>query len=150
LNDTTQIHKIVFLLTLLLLFLCLEEASGWPWSCKGDVVAVPDAREDLYPALREMEDQKWDRAMVGFWNFMQDKEGHEEGYSLAQLGMARAAYPLGFKQLATESYASFGRVAPREGVWRAPREIEQLCPLLPGTDGFPEGLAPRYTSSICI
>ena len=85
-NEITQIHKIVFLLTLLLLFLCLEDASGCPGSRKGDVVAIPDAREDLHPALRDMEDQKWDRAMVDFWTFMQDKEGHVEGYSLAHHG----------------------------------------------------------------
>ena len=115
-DNTTQIHKIVFLLTLLLLFLCLEDASGCPWLRKGDVVAVPDAREDLHPALQEMEDQKWDRAMVGFWTFVQDKEGHEEGYSLARLGMARAAHTLGLKQLVTESYAEIVRSSMDRGI----------------------------------
>jgi len=60
-----QIQRIVFLLTLLVLFLCLEEASGWPWSKKGDSIPFPEAAEELYPALVEMSEQRYDTAMVG-------------------------------------------------------------------------------------
>jgi len=111
LKETTQIQRIVFLLALLLLFLCLEEASGWPWSRNGDAVPLSDAPEDLHLVLKDMEEQKWDKAMVGFWMFMADKEGHEDGYSLAQLNMAEAANALGLKQLATEYYADIVRVS---------------------------------------
>jgi hypothetical protein len=109
LKETTQIQKIVFLLALLLLFLCLEEASGWPWSRKGETIPLPDATEDLHPALRDMEAQNWPMAMEGFWTFMLDKQGHEDGYILAQLKMAEAARSLGLKQLATEYYAEIVR-----------------------------------------
>ena len=108
-KETTQIQRIVFLLALLLLFLCLEEASGWPWSRKDASIPLPDAPEDLQPALRQMEAQRWDMAMEGFWAFMVDKQGHEDGYTLAQLNMAKAARALGLKQLATEYYAEIVR-----------------------------------------
>lgn len=109
-KETIQIQRIVFLLALLLLFLCLEEALGWPWSPKGgDAVLLPETPEGLQPALAQMEAEEWDKAMVGFWVFMADKQGHEEGYSLAQLDMAKAAHALGLKQLATETYAEIVR-----------------------------------------
>jgi len=109
LKETNQIQRIIFLLTLLLLFLCLEEASGWPWSRKGDSVPFPDAPEALQPALREMAEGRCDNAMEGFWAFMADKQGHEEGYGTAQLGTAECARTLGLKQVATEYYADIVR-----------------------------------------
>jgi hypothetical protein len=42
---------------------------------------------------------------------MTDKQGHEEGYSLAQLALAEAAKKLGLKQLATEHYAEIVRAS---------------------------------------
>ncbi len=108
-KETTQIQKIVFLLTLLLLFLCLEEASGWPWSKKGDSIEVPDVVEELYPPLQDMAEKRYGAAMEGFWAFLADKQGHEEGYSLAQLSLAACAMELGLKQLATEYYAEIVR-----------------------------------------
>ena len=116
-KETTQIQRIVFLLALFLLFLCMEEAFGWPWSRKGgDAVLLPDAPEDLQPALSQLEAQEWDKAMVGFWMFMADKQGHEEGYCLAQLGMAKAARALGLKQLATETYAEIVRSSMNQAI----------------------------------
>jgi hypothetical protein len=109
LKETTQIQKIVFLLTLLLLFLCLEEASGWPWSKKGDPIEFPDVAEELYPPLQEMAEQRYGTAMEGFRAFLADKQGHEEGYALAQLSLAACARKLGLKQLATEYYAEIVR-----------------------------------------
>ncbi len=104
-----QIHRIVFLLTLLLLFLCLEEASGWPWSKKGEPIPFPDAAEELYPALREMAEERYDTAMEGFWGFMAERQSHEDGYALAQLSTAACARALGLKQLTTEYYADIVR-----------------------------------------
>jgi len=109
LKETIQIQRIVFLLTLLLLFLCLEEASGWPWSKKGGAVPFPDAAEELYPALREMAEERYDTAMEGFWAFMMERQSHEDGYALAQLSTAACARALGLKQLATEYYADIVR-----------------------------------------
>ncbi len=108
-KETIQIQRIVFLLTLLLLYLCLEEASGWPWSKKGDAVPFPDAAEELYPALREMAAKRYDTAMEGFWAFTAERQGHEDGYVLAQLSTAACARELGLKQLATEYYADIVR-----------------------------------------
>ena len=104
-----QIQRIVFLLTLLLLFLCLEEASGWPWSKKGDSIPFPDAAEELHPALREMAEERYDTAMEGFRAFMAERQDHEDGYVLAQLSTAACARALGMKQLATEYYAEIVR-----------------------------------------
>jgi hypothetical protein len=104
-----QIQRIVFLLTLLVLFLCLEEASGWPWSKKGDLVPFPEAAEELYPALAEMAEQRYDTAMEGFWAFMAERDTHEDGVALAQLSTAACAMELGLKQLATEYYADIVR-----------------------------------------
>ncbi len=108
-TNQIQIQRIVFLLTLLLLFLCLEEASGWPWSKKGDSIPFPDAAEELYPALREMAEERYDTAMEGFWAFMAERQSHEDGYALAQLSTAACARELGLKQLATEYYAEIVR-----------------------------------------
>ncbi len=108
-KETKQIQRIVFLLTLLLLFLSLEEASGWPWSKKGDAVSFSDAPEDLRPALQEMAEERYDTAMEAFRTFLADKQGHEDGYSLAQLRLAACARALGLKQLATEYYADIVR-----------------------------------------
>ncbi len=108
-KETRQLQRIVFLLTLLLLFLSLEDASGWPWSKKGDAVSFPDAPEGLRPALQEMAEGRYDTAMEGFRAFLTDKEGHEDGYSLAQLRLAACAEALGLKQLATEYYADIVR-----------------------------------------
>jgi len=104
-----QIQRIVFLLTLLVLFLCLEEASGWPWSKKGDSIPFPEAAEELYPALVEMSEQRYDTAMEGFWAFMAERDTHEDGVALAQLSTAACAMELGLKQLATEYYADIVR-----------------------------------------
>jgi DNA segregation ATPase FtsK/SpoIIIE-like protein len=109
LKETNQIQRIVFLLTLLLLFLCLEEASGWPWSKKADPIPFPDAVEELYPPLLEMAEERYDTAMEGFWLFMSERQGHEDGYSLAQQSAAACARKLGLKQLATETYADIVR-----------------------------------------
>ena len=115
-TNQVQVHRIVFLLTLLLLFLCLEEASGWPWSKKGDSIPFPDAAEELYPALREMAEGRYDTAMEGFWAFMAERQSHEDGYVLAQLSTAACARALGLKQLATEYYADIVRSSMDRGV----------------------------------
>ena len=103
------IRRLVLGLTLLVLFLCLEEASGWPWSKKQTEVPFPDAVEELYPALLEMAEQRYDTAMDGFWAFMAERENHEDGYAIAQLCLANCATELGLKQLATEYYADIVR-----------------------------------------
>lgn len=127
LKETNQIQKIVFLLTLLLLFLCLEEASGWPWSKKGEPIPFPDVAEELYPALTEMAEERYDTAMEAFWVFMAGKQGHEEGYALAQLSTAACARAMGLKQLATEYYAEIVRSAmDRAIVLEALEALEEI------------------------
>ncbi len=108
-TNQIQIQRIVVLLTLLVLFLCLEEAYGWPWSKKGADIPFPDTAEELYPALQEMAEERYDRAMDLFWAFTAERQGHEDGYALAQLSTAVCANKLGLKQLATEYYADIVR-----------------------------------------
>ncbi len=108
-TNQIQIQRIVFLLALLLLFLCLEEAYGWPWSKKGEVVSFPDAPEELQPAFQAMAEEKTDTALQDFWAFMADKQGHEDGYVLAELELAGCARTLGLKQFATEYYVDIVR-----------------------------------------
>jgi len=50
-------------------------------------------------------------AIGDFWVFLTDKQGHEEGYSVAQFCMAECARSLGLKQLATETYADIVRAS---------------------------------------
>ena len=103
-------RRVFFILLLLSVLWPGRDASGWFWSKKKEPVQEqPPAPEELTPALRDLEEERWEKALEGFWQFRQGKQAHEEGAALAEFGLARACLALGLKQAATEYFVDLVR-----------------------------------------
>jgi len=102
---------IIFLLLAVALLFSAGNTWGWPFK-KSSTVFIPNdaqAPEELRLALNDLKEERLEEALVGLEFFLKGKQGHEDGYSLAEFCLAEAARAMGLKQLATEYYADLAR-----------------------------------------
>ncbi len=103
----------IIIFPLLVVALLFRAGNAWAWPLKkSSTIFIPNtshAPEELRPALDDLEEGRLESALAGLGMFLKGKQGHEDGYSLAEFCLAEAARAMGLKQLATEYYAELAR-----------------------------------------